>query len=133
VKDGLVQVVVADDHIALLAVFTGMPQREFSVVGTAKNGQEALAVVGELHPDVVVLDIEMPVMDGLLAARRLLASDSAARIVFLTAFADPDYVAAALNLGVAGYVLKSRAALDLSHAIRSAMLGQSFVSPGALA
>ena len=123
---------IADDHVASLAVFARMLQPEFSVVGTAKNGQEALAVAGELHPDVVVLDIEMPVMGGLLAARRLRASDPAARIVFLTVYADRDYVEAALNLGAAGYVLKSRAVLDLSRAIRLAMLGQQFVSPGAV-
>ena len=99
-------------------------------MGTAKNGQEALVVAGALHPDVVVLDIEMPVMDGLVAARRLRAADPAARIVFLTTYADADYVEAALAMGAAGYVLKSRAALDLSRAIRLAMLGQQFVSPG---
>ncbi len=122
---------IADDHAASLAVFSRMLQPEFSVVGTAKNGQEAVVVAGALHPDVVVLDIEMPVMDGLLAARRLMASDPAARIVFLTTYADADYVEAALAMGAAGYVLKSRAALDLSRAIRLAMLGQQFVSPGA--
>ena len=123
---------IADDHVVSLAVFTRMLQPEFNVVGTAKNGREALVVAGALHPDVVVLDIEMPVMDGLIAARRLLASDPAARIVFLTLYADADYVEAALNLGAAGYVLKSRAARDLARAIRFAMLGQQFISPGAV-
>jgi DNA-binding NarL/FixJ family response regulator len=107
-----------------------MLEPEFNVVGTAKNGQEALAAVGELHPDVVILDIEMPVMDGLIAARRIRASEPAARIVFLTTYADPDYIEAALSLGALGYVLKARAAIDLRRAIRLSMLGQSFVSPG---
>jgi len=127
----LVRVVIADDHVASLAVFTRMLHPDFDVVGTAKNGQEALVVVNELHPDVVVLDIEMPVMNGLTAARRLRVADPAARIVFLTVYNDPDYVEAAFNLGASGYVLKSRAALDLPQAIRLAMLDQQFVSPGA--
>ena len=128
--NGSPRVVIVDDHAASLPVFAALIQPEFSVVGTAKNGQDALAVVGELHPDVVILDIEMPVMDGLLAARLLLDSDPAARIVFLTACADPDYLEAALNLGALGYVWKPRAALDLPTAIRSAMLGAWFASPG---
>ncbi len=128
---GLVRVVIADDHLASLPVFARMLQPEFNVVGTAKNGHEALMAVNALHPDVVVLDIEMPVMDGLLAARQLRASDPAVRIVFLTVYADSDYVDTAFNLGASGYVLKSRAALDLPRAIRLAMLGQSFISPGA--
>jgi len=131
VADDWVRVVIADDHVAALLVFSRMLQPEFDVVGTAKNGLEALVAVNQFHPDVVVLDIEMPVMGGLIAARRLRATDPAARIVFLTVYDDPDYVEAAFNLGASGYVLKSRAAIDLPHAIRLAMLGKQFVSPGA--
>ncbi len=123
---------IADDHAPSLSVFSRMLQPEFDVVGTARNGQEALTAVNQFHPDVIVLDIEMPVMDGLIAGRRIRIADSAARIVFLTVYADPDYIEAAFNLGAFGYVLKSRAALDLARAIRLAMLGQQFVSPGAL-
>jgi DNA-binding NarL/FixJ family response regulator len=71
----------------------------------------------------------MPIMNGFEAARAILSSGSAARVVFINAVADSDYVRAALSLGASGYVVKSRAALDLTHAIRLAMLGQSSVSP----
>ncbi len=128
----LVRIVIADDHAPSLSIFVAMLEPEFSVVGTARNGEEALNAVAKLHPDVVVLDIEMPVMDGLSAATYLLASNPDARIVMLTTYADADYVAAACSLGAVGYVLKSRAALDLSQAIRLAIGGQKFVSPGAV-
>jgi DNA-binding NarL/FixJ family response regulator len=132
VSSDLARVVIADDHAPSLLVFIDLLEPEFKVVGTARNGKEALAAVAELHPDVVVLDIEMPIMDGLSAARTLVALDPAPRIVMLTTFADADYVDAALKLGAAGYVLKLRAPLDLCHAVRLALGGQKFISPGAI-
>jgi len=125
----LVRVVIADDHEAALSALTRILSPEFNVVGTAKNGKEAVEATTLLKPDVVILDIQMPIMSGFEAARTILSSDSAARIVFITAVADSDYVRVAQGLGASGYVVKSRAALDLPHAIRLAMLGQSFVSP----
>ncbi|MGA7413905.1 MAG: response regulator transcription factor [Bryobacteraceae bacterium] len=127
----LVRVVIADDHAGALFAFSQIITGEFDVVGKAINGREAVLIAGKLKPDVVVLDIEMPVMNGLDAARKLILERSNARIIFLTVHADVDYVQAALILGAAGYVLKSRAALDLTKAIRMAMLGRQFISPGA--
>jgi DNA-binding NarL/FixJ family response regulator len=129
VPTDLVRVVIADDHEAALSAFTGILKPEFDVVGTAKNGKEAVAVTALVKPDVVVLDIQMPVMNGFEAARAILSSGSVPRIIFITAFTDPYLVQVALSLGASGYVVKSQAALDLAHAIRLAMLGQSFVSP----
>jgi DNA-binding NarL/FixJ family response regulator len=77
----------------------------------------------------VVLDISMPVLSGIEAARRLKAAGSPARIVFLTMHADPDYVRAALETGALGYVIKSRLATDLLPCIREALAGRPFVSP----
>lgn len=125
----LVRVVIADDHEAALSALTRILSHEFNVVGTAKNGIEAVDATAFLKPDVVILDIQMPIMNGLEAARTILSSGSAARIVFITALADLDYVRVALSLGAFGYVVKSRAAVDLPRAIQLAMLGQSFVSP----
>lgn len=126
-----VRVVIADDHDASLSVFTRMLQREFDVIGTAINGKDAVAAVGALKPDIVVLDIEMPVMDGLAAARTLIDSGCLTRIIFLTVHADPDYIQAAMKMGAAGYVLKSRATLELPLAVRMVMRGESFITPGA--
>ncbi|MGA7414621.1 MAG: response regulator transcription factor [Bryobacteraceae bacterium] len=125
----LVRVVIADDHEAALSALTRILSHEFNLVGTAKNGKEAVDATTLLKPDVVILDIQMPIMNGFEAARTILSLDSATRNVFITAVADSDYVRAALSLGASGFVLKSRAVLDLPHAIRLAMLGQSFVSP----
>ncbi len=125
----LVRVLIADDHEAALSALTRILSHEFNVVGTAKNGKEAADATTLLKPDVVILDIQMPIMNGFEAARTIRSSGSAARIVFITAFADSDYVRVALRAGASGYVVKSQAALDLPHAIRLAMLGQSFVSP----
>jgi two-component system, NarL family, response regulator DesR len=130
VATDLVRVLIADDHEAALSALTRILNHEFNVVGTARNGKEAVAATTFLKPDVLVLDIQMPIMDGFEAARAVLSSGPPARIVFISAVADSDYVRVALSLGASGYVLKSRAALDLPQAIRLAMLGQSFVSPG---
>ena len=121
--------VIADDHEATLSAITRLLEPEVNVVGTAKNGKEAVDATTLLQPDVVVLDIEMPIMNGIEAARAILSSNSAARIVFITADADPYVVEAAQGLGAVGFVVKSRAVLDLAYAIRLAMVGQSFVSP----
>ena len=78
---------------------------------------------------MVVLDISMPVLNGIEAARKLKATGSSARIVFLTVHADPDYVNAAFGTGALGYVLKSELASDLLPCLKEALVGRSFVSP----
>jgi len=106
-----------------------MLEAEFEVVGTAAGGLEGIRAALELAPDVVTLDIAMPGIDGLEAARRIRTLGASARIVFLTIHSDSDYVSAALKAGGLGYVLKSRAVQDLVPAIRSALLGEVFISP----
>jgi DNA-binding NarL/FixJ family response regulator len=125
------RVLLVDDHPTALRSFAGMLEEEFEVIGTAPGGLEGVRAEAELHPDVVMLDINMPGMNGLEAARRIRKSGSAARILFLTIHADSDYVEAAMQTGAVGYVLKSRAEQDLVAAIRLSMKGEVFISPGA--
>jgi DNA-binding NarL/FixJ family response regulator len=99
------------------------------VLKTVSNGQAALDEVARLQPDIVVLDISMPALNGIEVARKLKARGSPARIVFLTVQKDPDYMRAALGTGALGYVLKSDLASDLLPCLREALRGRAFVSP----
>src|SRR5258705_363200 len=125
----MASVLLADDHGDFLATVVRHLEPHFDVVGAVSNGQALVDAAVRLVPDVVVLDITMPVVNGIDAARRLKAAGSRARIVFLTVHADPDYVHAALGAGALGYVLKSELASDLLPCLRDALGGRSFVSP----
>jgi DNA-binding NarL/FixJ family response regulator len=125
----MLSVLLADDHDDFLATVVRHLEPHFDVVGTVSNGQALVDEAVRLAPDVVVLDITMPVMNGIDAVRKLKATGSRARIVFLTVHADSDYVRAALGVGAHGYVLKSELASDLLPCLRYALGGRSFVSP----
>ena len=124
-----VRVLLADDHEDFLAVATRLLEPEFDVVKAVNNGQALIDEATRLDPDVLVLDISMPVLNGIEAARHLKAAGCGARIVFLTVHGDPDYVRAALGTGPHGYVVKCRLASDLLPALREALAGRSFISP----
>ena len=122
-------VLLADDHQAMLALTADALAGECLMVGRVCDGCELLAEAERLHPDVIVLDITMPLLDGIEAARQLLRSHRPARLVFLTIHEDADYARAALDAGGLGYVVKARLASDLLPAIRAALADQSFISP----
>ncbi len=122
-------VLLADDHGDFLAAVARHLEPHFEVLKTVGNGQALVDEATRLEPDVVVLDISMPVLNGIEAARKLKATGSSARIVFLTVHADPDYVNAAFGTGALGYVLKSGLASDLLPCLKEALVGRSFVSP----
>lgn len=124
-----VSVLLADDHEDFLATAVRHLEPHFDVLKTVSNGEALLDQAAKLEPDIVVLDISMPVLSGIDAARRLKAAGSSARIVFLTLHADPDYVRAAFETGALGYVVKSRLATDLLPCLREALAGRPFVSP----
>lgn len=123
------RVMLADDHTLLLDAFRKLLADDCDVVGTATNGQELLEGVERLHPDIVVVDISMPLLNGLDAARRLKQMHPDVRILFLTMNEDPDLAAEAFRAGASGYLLKRSAASELMLAIRETMNRRSYVTP----
>ena len=127
---GAPMVLLVDDNEMTLARAKSVLSTRCVVLGTARNGQAALEAAAALHPDVVVLDISMPGMNGFELARRLRAAGSTARLVFLTVHEDEELILAARNAGAIGYVVKTRLASDLELAVREARAGRPFQSPG---
>jgi DNA-binding NarL/FixJ family response regulator len=125
-----VRVLLADDHAAFLAFAAQLLEPEFEVVEQVGDGQASLVETARLQPDILVLDISMPVLNGLEAAQRLRASGSAVKVVFLSVHEDADYVREAVAAGALGYVIKCRIASDLLPALRAAAAGRAFFSPG---
>ena len=125
----MVSLLVADDHQSMREKVVSTLETEFSVVGAVCDGQEMLDAESRVKPDVVILDISMPKINGIEAATRLRQRDSEARIIFLTVHDEPEFLNAALAAGAIGYVIKSRIASDLLLAVREAMAGRRFVSP----
>ena len=121
-----IRVLLADDHEAMLDRVTTLLAAECDVVGTATDGRRALEAAEELKPDILVLDISMPVMNGIETAHRLKEAGAKARIIFLTVHDDPDFAREALEAGALGYVIKPRIASDLVEAIKEVHAGRSF-------
>ena len=125
-----IRVLLADDHERVLEYVREFLSTEFEIVAAVTDGKTALDAAAHLRPDVVVLDISMPVLTGLQVARLLQDVDSRVKIVFLTVDKDPDTCRAAIETGAVGYVLKARLVTDLIPAIKLATEGGRFISPG---
>ncbi len=126
-----VRILVADDHqIVRQGLRTILDREGFDIVGEAPDGREAVSWAVELQPDVVVLDIGMPVMTGIEAAAEIRKSVPSAKLVLLTVHTENRYVLEALRSGARGYVLKSRASGELVEAIHEVLEGRMYLSPG---
>jgi DNA-binding NarL/FixJ family response regulator len=119
VREGL-RAVLEDEH-------------EIAIVGEASNGQEAIELFAKLQPDVVLMDLQMPVMDGPEATRRIRELSPAARILVLTTYATDEFIFKALRAGAQGYLLKDASVDELMGAIRSVYAGQTLLAPAVAA
>ncbi len=125
------RLLIADDHALLRGALKGMLDSEpdFEVIGEAKDGREAVELCERLRPDLALMDVSMPEMDGLEATRRIKAAHPHTAVVMVTAFDDPDYLYEALKAGAAGYVLKHDPPEELVSAVRRVLSGESLLSP----
>lgn len=126
-----IRVLVVDDQSMVRAGFRLLlaDEPDIEVVAEASNGREAVAYAARLHPDVILMDIRMPELDGLEATRRILATDTSARVLVLTTFDLDDYVFEALRAGASGFVLKDDPPEQLLAAVRTVASGEALLSP----
>jgi DNA-binding NarL/FixJ family response regulator len=126
-----IRILLADDHTLVRAgirgLLSGLPGIE--VVGEAGDGTEALRLTEELQPDVVLLDVGMPGLNGLEAASRIATFDSATRVIILSMHTSEEYVLRAMRAGCAGYLLKGSAVAELEIAVRAVARGETYLSP----
>ena len=129
----MIRVVVADDQVLVRSGFTMLLSGEpgIEVVGEAGNGAEAVALAASEHPDVILMDVRMPVMDGLDATRRITGDESlsSTRVVILTTFDLDEYVHEALRAGASGFLLKDTLPVDLLNAVRVVAAGDALIAP----
>jgi two-component system response regulator DegU len=123
------RVLLADDHPAILDKLSQLLSLDFEIVGAVSDGAAAVAAAARLHPDIVVMDISMPAMDGIQAMREIRKMGVDSKIVVLSALDDPAYVTCTFESGGSGYVLKSRMNSDLIFALREVLAGRMF-QPG---
>jgi len=128
-----IRVLIADDHHVVrrgLAFFL-RTQQDLEIVGEAGNGQEAVNLANSLNPDVILMDLVMPVMDGIVATKLIKADHPDMKIIILTSFSDQDHVIPALEAGASGYQLKDIQPDDLVRCIKKVMDGESHLHPKA--
>ena len=126
-----IRIVLADDHVLVRQSLKSLLEREgFQVVAEASDGQQAVRDVASLQPDVAIMDISMPTINGLNAAREMSRSSPKTKTILLTQHDESQYIREALEVGVKGYVLKNQVANDLLVAIQQVTRGQVYLSPG---
>lgn len=122
------RIILADDHVIFLDAIKNLLERDFDVVGTFTDGRTLVNCAPALKPDLIVLDISMPQMNGLMAAERLKKILPKAKLVFLTMNLDPHIAREAFRLGASGYVTKHSAVKELIGALRLALVGRSYIT-----
>jgi DNA-binding NarL/FixJ family response regulator len=127
----MIRVLIADDQGMVRSGFTILlnAQPDIEVVGEAVNGEEAVTKAAELRPDVVLMDVRMPVLDGLRATRQVTAYEDPPKVLVLTTFDLDDHVYEALRAGASGFLLKDASAQELSHAVRVVAAGDALIAP----
>ena len=123
------RLLLADDHTLLLDAFRNLLEPEFEIVGTVEDGRSLLEAAPKLNPDVILIDVAMPLLNGIEAARRLKKMMPHTKLIFLTMHGEPSYVTQALHDGASGYVLKRSAASELVAAIHEVLKGGIHVTP----
>ncbi|MBI4267031.1 MAG: response regulator transcription factor [Chloroflexi bacterium] len=133
--DNTIKILLVDDHAIMRDGIRALlsPHNDIEIIGEAAEGKEAIEKVGELQPDVVVMDIAMPEMDGLEATRRIMKKYPKAKVLVLTQYDNREYVLAAIKAGATGYVPKRALGSELILAIRTVQEGESFLYPSAAA
>lgn len=122
-------ILVADDHTLFVEALQKVLEPEFDLVGSVADGRALLDAAPRLDPDIILLDLSMPLLNGIDAAQQLRRLAPGAKLVFLSMHGDPTYVTEAFRAGASGYVLKRASAAELIQAIRSALRGQTYLSP----
>jgi DNA-binding NarL/FixJ family response regulator len=122
-------VLIADDHTLVVEAFKKLLEPNFEVVGTVSNGRDLLEVAPKLKPDVVLLDLGMPLLNGQDAGERLKALLPKAKVIVLTMNEDSEIAAAAIEKWASGFLLKNSAGTELTHAIKEVLKGKSYVTP----
>ncbi len=123
------RILLADDHTMLLDAFQRLLEPRCEIVGTACDGRALIDLAANTRPDVIVLDISMPGLNGMDACAKLRRKMPRTRFIFLTVNEDPDIAAEAISLGASGYLLKSSASVELFTAIEQALAGKTYVTP----
>jgi DNA-binding NarL/FixJ family response regulator len=133
--DAVIRLLIADDHPVVRDGLSSMFAREpgFEVLGEAADGAEAVTLAQSLKPDVILMDLRMPVMDGLAAITELASRGVPARVLVLTTYDTDSYVLPAIEAGATGYMLKDAPRTELLHAVRAAAQGQAVLSPAVTA
>jgi DNA-binding NarL/FixJ family response regulator len=121
-------VVIAEDHLGCLEDLTKLIANEYEVVAVATDGKRGLAAALRSHPDIVILDINLPQLDGISAAREMRRNGLSSKIVFLTVHEELEFREGAFRAGANGYVFKSRMATDVLLALREVLAGRMFLS-----